>query len=127
MRRDTFFLLIALPALLASPAAAWVYPEHREIAGKAMEDLDPGRKEALRRLWDAARQGQEQRLCAAPWEGRQDKPACIDLAAWPALSGDHSCSGDDMVTSVLEKKWVLRVADVTADLEKDLATAKNEI
>ncbi len=125
MRRVSLFLLI--PALLASPAAAWVYPEHRQIAGRAMSDLSPARKEALKSLWEAARRGQEQRLCADPWEGRQEHPACLDLAAWPAISGDHSCSGDDMLSAVLEKKWTLKVAGVTADLEKDLATAKNEI
>ena len=106
---------------------AWVYPEHRNIAGKAIEGLDPTRKAALERLWAEARKGHEDRLCESPWAGDQGKkPGCIDLAAFPALAGDHSCSADGMLKTVLETKWVMDVAAVTAVLDQGLAKAKNK-
>ena len=124
-RASTALLLVA--GVLATPAAAWIYPEHRNIAGAAFEGLDPARKAALEKLWAEARKGHEDRLCEKPWAGDQgNKPGCIDLAAFPALSGDHSCSADQMLNTVLETKWVLNVAAVTSVLDKGLATAKNK-
>jgi len=118
--------LVLAALLLALPARAWVYPEHRAITGTAVETLDPARRRALERLWGEARKGHEERLCATPWAGVQGtKPPCIDYAAWPALAGDHSCSADDLRRAVLEKPWALDVARVAAVLEKGLATARN--
>jgi hypothetical protein len=112
--------------LLARPGSAWIYPEHRNIAGSAIEGLDPARRAALERLWAEARKGHEDRLCEKPWAGDQgNKPGCIDLAAFPALAGDHSCSADELLKTVLETKWVMDVAAVTSVLDKGLATAKN--
>ncbi|HSB37059.1 MAG TPA: hypothetical protein VLH41_09275, partial [Thermoanaerobaculia bacterium] len=89
--------LVLAALLLALPVRAWVYPEHRAIMGTAVETLDPARRKALERLWEEARKGHEDRLCAAPWAGDQGtKPPCIDFAAWPALAGDHSCSAGDL-------------------------------
>jgi hypothetical protein len=124
--RASSVLLLAVAGVLAAPAAAWIYPEHRNIAGSAFEGLDPARKAALERLWAEARKGHEDRLCEKPWAGDQgSKPGCIDLAALPALAGDHSCSADQLLATVLETKWVLNVAAVTSVLDKGLATAKN--
>lgn len=119
--------LAYLPFLLAaSPAHAWIYPEHRQIAGASIEGLDPERAAALRELWALARKGHEDRLCAEPFAGDQGKsPGCIDLAAFPALAGDHSCSPRDLLHSVLEEKWVLDVATVCSRLEAKLAKARN--
>ena len=120
-------IVVLAAALLAGRAAAWVYPEHRNIAGSAIEGLDPARKAALERLWAEARKGHEDRLCESPWAGDQGKkPGCIDFAAFPALAGDHSCSADEMLSTVLETKWVLDVAEVAAVLDKGLASAKNK-
>ena len=70
------FVLSAL--LLALPVRAWVYPEHRAITGTAVESLDPARRRALERLWEEARKGHEERLCATPWAGDQGrKPPCM--------------------------------------------------
>jgi len=113
--------------LLAPPALAWVYPEHRNIAGSAIAGLSPERKATLERLWAEARRGHEDRLCESPWAGDQGtKPGCIDLAAFPAIAGDHSCSAEGMLKNVLETKWILDVAEVTAVLDHGLATAKNK-
>ena len=119
--------LVLAAILVAPPAAAWIYPEHRNIAGAAFEGLDPARKLALEKLWAEARKGHEDRLCEKPWAGDQgNKPGCIDLAAFPALAGDHSCSADQLLATVLESKWVLNVAAITSVLDKGLATAKNK-
>ena len=119
-------VLVVVSALVASPAYAWVYPEHRDIAGAAVEGLDPARRAALSALWAEARRGAEARLCADPWAGEQTKPDCLDWAAWSALAGDHSCSSADLLATVLEKPWTLAVARAAATLRTGLATARNE-
>ena len=109
----------------AAPAYAWIHPEHRTIAGEAIQGLDPEQRKALGTLWAAAREGHGARLCETPWAGAQGtKPGCIDLAAWPALAGDHSCSADDMLATVLESEWVLGVARISEELRLRLAKAK---
>ena len=125
-RGSAALVLFLFAGLLAGPAAAWIYPEHRNIAGSAIEGLDPAHKAVLERLWAEARKGHEDRLCESPWAGDQGKkPGCIDLAAFPALAGDHSCSAEALLKTVLDTKWVLDVAEITAVLDKGLATAKN--
>ena len=119
-------VLAVVAALVASPAYAWVYPEHRDIAGAAVEGLDPARRAALAALWAEARRGAEERLCVDPWAGAQTKPDCLDWAAWSALAGDHSCSSADLLATVLEKPWTLAVARAAATLKTGLATARNE-
>jgi hypothetical protein len=128
MRRARASAALALASgLLAAPAHAWIYPEHRNIAGSAIEGLDPARKAVLERLWAEARKGHEDRLCESPWAGDQGKkPGCIDFAAFPALSGDHSCSADQVLDTILNSKWVMDVAAVTSVLDKGLATARNK-
>ena len=103
-------------------AFAWIYPEHRDIAVLAVEKLDPERRAVFDILWREARVTQEKRLCEAVADAAQGvKPACIDWAALPAISGDHSCSSHEMTTTVLESDWILSVADVSAQLKVNLA------
>jgi len=124
LRRAPPLALIGV-LLSAAPALAWIHPEHRQIAGASIEGLDPARKEALRELWALARRGHEDRLCAEPFAGDQGpNPGCIDLAAFPALAGDHSCSPRDLLDSVLGEEWVLDVARVCSRLEAKLAKAR---
>ncbi len=67
------------------------------------------------------------RLCESADAGNQGpKPACIDLAAWPAIAGDHSCSPGEMLRVILESDWLLRVAGVAARMGAGLASSKNE-
>ena len=127
-RRIVPAALLLLSILSASPARAWIYPEHRAIAGKAVADMGPAEREALDALWAEARQGHEDRLCPVPWAADQGpKPTCIDWAAWPAISGDHSCSAGEMLGTVLESDWIVKVAGVCSRLEVAMATAKNPI
>jgi hypothetical protein len=112
---------------LAVPSLAWIYPEHRDIAGDAVRGLDPGSRQVLDRLWQEARVGHEDRLCAEPFAGDQGpKPACIDWAAWSAIAGDHSCSPVDMLATVLESPWILDVAAVAAKTKALLASTDRE-
>jgi hypothetical protein len=120
---------LAIPFCLTSGnALAWIYPEHRDIAGSAIAGLSQEEKAAIEKLWTEARKGQESRLCESPWAGDQGpKPTCIDWAAFPAISGDHACSVNELLTTVLESKWILPVAGICSRLEKDLAEAKNPV
>ena len=112
--------------LLAGKSFAFVYPEHRDIAILGVQDLDPERRATLDRVWAEARMGFERRLCEQVADADQgEKTACIDWAAWSAIAGDHSCSSEDMVKTVLETGWILKVADVTARLKRHLTEAKN--
>jgi hypothetical protein len=105
-------------------AAAWVFPEHRDISLLALERLEPAKRLRLDKLWSEARVGHESRLCAQLAEISQgDKPACLDYASWPAIAGDHSCSASDMLTTVLDSPWILNVAAVSAHLKLSLAAA----
>jgi len=122
-RRQVRALLLAqVIAWVAGPAAAWVYPEHRDIAVLAVESLDPERRAVFDRLWADARLGHEPRLCAAGADLAQGAaPTCIDWAAMSAISGDHSCSSKEMLATVMDSEWILAVADVGAQLKLDLS------
>jgi len=110
--------------LFALSAFAWVYPEHRDITLLALQRLDPAQRARLENLWSQARAGHEARLCAQmAYTAQGAQPTCIDYAAWPAISGDHSCSARDMLGIVLGSRWILRVARVGARLKNRLAVA----
>ena len=124
--RATARSLVGSAVLAAScvtgTAHAWVYPEHRDIAVLAVEKLDPERRAVFDALWREARITQEKRLCERGVEPAQGlTPSCIDWAALPAISGDHSCSSQQLTSTVLESNWILAVADVAAQLKIDLS------
>jgi hypothetical protein len=114
-------LALAL-AVSTGSALAWVYPEHRDIALLAVEGLDAAHRAEFDRLWQEARGGNAQRLCARGADTEQGvTPPCIDWAALSAIAGDHSCSSKGMMETVLGSDWILVVADVAAQLKLDLA------
>jgi len=111
-------------AIFTITAVAWVFPEHRDISSLALERLEPARRLVLARLWSEARVGNESRLCAEIADASQgQKPTCLDYASWPAISGDHSCSANEMLDTVLNSQWILRVAGISAHLKSRLANA----
>jgi hypothetical protein len=117
MRASRRLLGIYPILILTITAVAWVYPEHRDIALLALERLEPAKRSVLDQLWSEARVGHE----AQHPQGAN--PACLDYASWTAISGDHSCSAGDMLSSVLDSPWILKVAGVSAHLKSSLATA----
>ena len=115
------WLLALALACATSPAFAWVYPEHRDIAVLGVESLDPERKAQFDRLWAEARVGHEKRLCEQGADTAQGvMPECIDWAAMSAIAGDHSCSSKQLLDTVNASEWILAVAEVAAQLKVDL-------
>ena len=93
-----FVCLAVLACLLVTTASAWIYPEHRDITFLAIQKLDPGRRAVLDKLWVDARLGHESRLSLVPADSAQgEKTTTIDYAAWPAIAGDHSISGAELL------------------------------
>jgi hypothetical protein len=122
----TILLLISLIILINFSGKAWVYPEHRDIALLAIQKLEPEYRSILDKLWAEARVGYEERLTEAVIDATQSiKPTHLDFASWPAISGDHSCSPENLLYTVLQTEWILKVADIAAQLKIDIANAKN--
>lgn len=116
-------LLVSLLLLLALSAQAWVYPEHRKIAFWSMEQMSPQYQILLNQIWQKARMGHEERLSPLAIDGQMGlKPKQLDYASWSGIAGDHSCSPKDMLNNILNSNWILKVADIAAKLEQDLAT-----
>ena len=105
---------------------AWTYPEHRDISAAALERLSPARQDVLARMWTTATGGTEplKNACSTPLGGYEG--TCLDLASWPAIAGDHSCSPENLRKDVAPSTWVMDVSKVAADLRRDLSGAKNE-
>ena len=125
LRTRKWILIMGLIVLQAMTTFAWVFPEHRDIAVLAVQKLDPEQRAMLQNLWSEARSGHEAQFCGPMADPAQStNPTCIDLAAWTAIAGDHSCSANDMLNNVLNMPWVLGVAKVSARLKGRLDTAQ---
>ena len=121
----TSCLALALVALPGA-ASAWIYPEHRNIAVAGVQKLPPADRAAFDALWSEARNALPERLCPVPSEGDQGtKPACLDFAALPALSGDHSCSPKEVAERTISSDWILEVARVAAETQVALDAARD--
>ena len=115
-------LVMAITLGAANTASGWIYPEHRDIAVLAVQGLDAEHRAEFDRLWQAARAGDPQRMCAMVADSEQGvTPTCIDWAALSGIAGDHSCSSAEMLETVRKSDWILVVADVAAQLKVDLA------
>ncbi len=121
----SIWLAVALAAVPGT-ASAWIYPEHRNIAVAGVQKLPPAERAAFDALWSEARKALPQRLCPAPSEGDQGtKPTCLDFAAIPAMSGDHSCSPKEVAEQTLPGDWILDVARVAAETQVALGQARD--
>jgi hypothetical protein len=117
--------LVVAVALLPGRAGAWTYPEHRDIMAEALKGLPLDQQQFFVALWAQAQAGHPGGGCTAMVDGDgRSAPACIDLAAWPAIAGDHSCSPDQMVAKVLPSEWIVRVAKVGAATKTGLERAR---
>jgi hypothetical protein len=120
------FLSILVLILCAGKSLAWIYPEHRDITLLAIQKLNPDYRATLDQLWEQARTGYEERLTTAVIDATQSiSPTQLDFASWPAISGDHSCSPENLLYNVLQTDWILQVADIAAQLKIDLLEAEN--
>lgn len=114
-----YILIIVISGL--NITKAWVYPEHREITLFAIQKLEGNYLVELNSLWAEARKNYEFSLTKdviVPGQGL--KPEALDYASWPAIAGDHSCSAQNMLDNILKTEWILKVADVAAELRLDL-------
>ncbi|MCW8803491.1 MAG: hypothetical protein OQK57_03750, partial [Ignavibacteriaceae bacterium] len=124
--KNAFLLFVISVFLINSNSRAWIYPEHRDIALLAIQNLSPEYRSLLDKLWAEARIGYEDRLTAAVIDATQSiKPTQLDYASWPAISGDHSCSPKNLLYNVFQTSWILKVADIAAQLKIDIAGSKN--
>ena len=106
---------------------AWDYPEHRDIAILALENLDPARRTVFDHLWGEVRDAHPARLCQKGADLNQGiMPSCIDWAALSAIGGDHSCSSQEMSDTVLNADWIIEVANIAAKLKVDLSRITDE-
>jgi len=93
--------------------------------GEALKGLPPDQQQFFATLWTEARSGKEMRYCQEMVSGDgRSAPVCLDLAAWPAIAGDHSCSPDKLVAETLPSDWILKVGDVAAKTKVGLEQAK---
>jgi hypothetical protein len=87
--------------------------------------MRPEYRVMLDQLWSRSRTGYETRLSASIIDTITTvKHEQLDYASWMGIAGDHSCSPNEMMQSVLNSKWILKVADIAAQLSIDLANAK---
>ncbi len=122
---DRWLVLLMLLVVLSfssNSLYAWVYPEHRDIAVIAIENLDQAQRTILDKLWALARKGYETRLSESIID---DSQGYIDYPSWSAIAGDHSCSAQNMLHNVLETDWILDVSNIAANLKTELAEAEN--
>jgi hypothetical protein len=121
---------IALMFLLSAavrPAHAWMFHEHRAITATAISHLDGQQTEILKRLWEETRAGHEGRFCPEPVVPQlEEKPTCLDFAAWPPTGGDHSCSYKELLATVSDSDWIMEVVGIAARAERELGEATNE-
>jgi hypothetical protein len=93
---------------------------------EALRGLPPEQQALFAELWAAARTSQESRYCATMIDGDgRARPSCIDLAAWPAIAGDHSCSPDQFISKILTSDWIVKVAGAAAETKLGLEKAGN--
>ncbi|WP_224490944.1 hypothetical protein [Robertkochia flava] len=127
----TGLLILFLPGRASDgiPEATpvWVYPEHREITALAINNLDPDQRTILEQMWAEVRIGYETRLSASavdPEHGLDSE--VLDLASWPAIAGDHSCSPVQLMDIILLSDWILNVDRIATRLRNDLDEAERE-
>ena len=110
----------------ANNSFAWVFPEHRQILLNAIQNLDPSYRLLMDQLWTEATKGFNNRLTDSVIISDQGTHATrIDYATWAAIAGDHSCSPEAMLNTILYSEWIIKVANIAEELRIGLATAKN--
>ena len=124
----------AFVILLPAAAQAWIWPEHRDIAVAAVNNLPAGERKTLDAMWAEAQKLGGKQVCtglvdpgAQPDQvkfGDWDK-ICVDFASFPALAADHSCSTDELWADVSREPWAVKVVWVASRTKSRLASAKD--
>jgi len=125
--------LAAYLALCPLAASAWIWPEHRDIAAKALRDLPAGERATLDAMWAATRELAGKQVCAEIVDSGAEptfkiahpdwEKVCVDFASLPALAGDHSCSSEDLWLAVSKEQWSVKVVWVASRTKALLAEA----
>ena len=128
-------VLLAAAALLPTQAAAWIWPEHRDIAAEALKELPAAQRKTIDQMWVGVRAIGGKQVCekvvdpgAEPTDvprGEWDK-VCVDFASFPALAGDHSCTAAELWADAAKEPWAVKVVWVAARTKDRLASSKDE-
>jgi len=126
--------LVAVGLFTASPVAAWIWPEHRDIAVAAIRGLSPGDRAALAAMWADLKSEAGPQVCAALVDAGAEPTSkfgdwdqiCIDFPSYPALAGDHSCSTADLRSVATEQEWGRKVVWVASYVKRQLADTSTE-
>ncbi len=126
--------LAVLAVLVPRTAAAWIWPEHRDIAVVGVQGLSPADRATLEAMWASLKTVAGPQLCPtlvnpgatpqgdfASWQ-----EACLDFPSYPALGGDHSCSTAELKAVTETEAWGKKVAWVAEWSKKALAAAPDE-
>jgi len=125
------WLLLAPAVLFPGRAVAWIWPEHRDIAAAALNDLPAPQRKTLDAMWAETQQLGGKQVCtklvdpgAQPDSkyGEWDK-VCVDFASFPALAADHSCSAHELWADVSKEPWAVKVVWVAARTKEKLAAS----
>ena len=128
-------IVLAAAALLPTHAAAWIWPEHRDIAAEALKELPAAQRKTIDQMWVGVRAIGGKQVCekvvdpgAEPTDvprGEWDK-VCVDFASFPALAGDHSCTAAELWADAAKEPWAVKVVWVAARTKYRLASSKDE-
>jgi hypothetical protein len=128
-------LLVLAAVLLPTTAAAWIWPEHRDIAAEALRNLPPAQRKTIDQMWVGVRAIGGKQVCenvvdpgAEPTSvprGEWDK-VCVDYASFPALAADHSCSAAELWSDAAKEPWAVKVVWVAAKTKERMASAADE-
>jgi hypothetical protein len=121
--------------LVPTSAAAWIWPEHRDIAAEALRDLPAQQKKTIDQMWVGVRSIGGKQVCekvvdpgATPTDvprGEWDE-VCVDFASFPALAGDHSCTAAELWSDAAKEPWAVKVVWVAAKTKERLASSRDE-
>ncbi len=124
-------VLAGLALFYALPTLAWIWPEHRDIAATAVNDLPAAQRKTLDAMWAETQQLGGKQVCTKLVDpgaqpdvkyGEWEK-VCVDFASFPALAADHSCSADELWADVSRELWAVKVVWVAARTKEKLATS----
>jgi hypothetical protein len=128
-------LVVLTGTLFPTSAAAWIWPEHRDIAAEALRTLPAGERKTIDQMWVGVRGIGGNQVCkevvdpgAEPTDvprGEWEK-VCVDFASFPALAADHSCSAAELWADAAKEPWAVKVVWVAAKTKERMASAKDE-